>query len=64
MNKKVKHFVTKVKPPTRFEVSGPCMFEVRPINKYGEIEIMFEIANNVIIEKYKLIKRKHDEAAL
>jgi len=47
----------------RFEVSGPCIFEVRPINAYGEFEIMFEIANNINIEKYKLIKRKHDEDA-
>lgn len=45
----------------RFEVSGPCSFEIRPMNEAGEFELSFEVANNVYVDKYKL---KHGEDAL
>lgn len=49
-----KYLVTRVKPTTRFDINGPCKFDVRPINEFGEVVISFELPENVYIDKYKI----------
>ena len=51
--KKFKSYTTKIKPTTQFKVSGPCSFEIRPMNEFGEIEVSFLLEETVNVDKYK-----------
>jgi len=62
VDKKIKRFITKIKPEARIHISGPAVLDIKKMNSYGQIEILFTIDEDTTVRKKEYDKKEEQES--